>query len=509
MEDQLYVNHKIRWRLLWATAICCLTTLQFGFHLSVFNAPQQIISCQSHGRGDGYSDGMWARWGMNQCIPMDKSGIATINTVFTVAGFLSSTLVGSHKVLNSVGRNTVQKATAILYILGCISIAFANSLPVMNLGRFLAGVAAGSSMVVAPIFINEITPFNHRGLMGSLLQFGVATGILLAQLIAFLWSNDNDWRNLFIFGAGIGLLQLVLLFTTIESPKWLIMHNGEISHASKVLNQLRSDEVAAQYEILHWRRLATNQPSTTSSVGLSETSSLLESSPKDNLYPVSTAMSRRGSIDPSTLSPISYITGSKYKKEWIAVVLIMSAQQLSGMNAITFYGVSVLSKIVPPDTNVIYLTSSLALTNVIVSLAVSPLIDRWGRKLLLLASVTTMSLCSVIISTGLINQKDYMAAVGCFGFVIGFSVGLGQIPFLMISELSSQEAIGKAQALGTMSNWLSNVAIAYAFPYLKEILGDAVFFLFTVTGIIFFVAMYIYVPETKGREGYDEIWGLE
>lgn len=509
MEDYLYTKHSITWRLAWATAISCLSTLQFGFHLSVFNAPQQIIACQSHVIAASYEDTFWGKLDRSQCIPMNQNGIATINTVFTLAGLLSSTLVGSYTVSSCMGRNTSQKLSAVLYFAGSLIIAFANSLPIINLGRFLGGVAAGMSMVLAPIFINEITPFNHRGLMGSLLQFGVPSGILLAQLIAFPWSNDYDWRFLFVFGGGIALLQLVLLFTSIESPKWLIMHSGEFTRASEILHRLRSDSAATKYEILHWRRLSSNLSESSSSLELNETTSLLESSAKDGFIPLSTAMSRRGSIDPSELSPMDYITKGKYKKEWVAIVIIMSAQQLSGMNAITFYGVSVLSNIVPPNTNVLYLTSALAATNVIFSLLASPLTDKWGRKFLILLSLAAMSACSVIISCGLLTKRDFVAAFGCFGFIVGFSFGLGQVPFLMVSELSSHEAVGKAQSLGTMSNWVSNVAIAFGFPLMRNLMGDSVFIIFTISGVIFFVMTYVFVPETKGRMAYEEIWGTE
>lgn len=508
MDEHLYIEHSLRWRLVWATCVCCFSTLQFGFHLSVFNAPQNIISCQDHVQGHKtpYGETLWGRWDRKQCISMDKSGISTINTVFTVAGLISSLLVGSHSVLNFSGRRTLLQSAATLYMIGSVTIAFANSFLAIDVGRFLVGIAAGSSMVVAPIFINEVSPFNKRGLMGSILQFGVPIGILLAQIIAFIWSNDFEWRYLFVFGGAIGLIQLILLFTSIESPKWLIMHCGKITQATRILNSLRSDEAAAQYEILHWRRLSTNMPDNNSQAVLSETSSLLESSPKTDFVPLSTEMSRRGSVDPSTLSPKEYLTESKYRKEWVAIAIIMCAQQLSGMNAITFYGVSVLANIVPPGTNVLVLTSSLAATNVVAAAVASPLTDKWGRKFLLLLSIAIMGFCSVIIPTALLLKKDYIAAVGCFGFTIGFAFGLGQIPFLMVSELSSHEAIGKAQSLGTTCNWLSNVAIAYSFPFLKDSLGDSVFYIFVMTAAFFFVVIFYYVPETKGKVAYEDIW---
>ena len=508
MDDQLYTSHRVTPRLAWATAITCLSTLQFGFHLAVLNAPQDIFSCKKHIPGPlpSYEDTLWNTYGRAQCIPMKLNNIALLNTLFTVGGLLSSLFAGSHTVSAMFGRKKLQKICALCYLLGSLLLTGANSLPAMYMGRLFGGIGAGASMVVAPILVSEITPFNHRGLMGSLLQFGVAMGILAAQLIAFPWSNDQQWRYLFLFGAFVALFQFLLLFTTVESPKWLILHRGDVSSATEILHTLRSDILAMRYEINHWRRLSNNTSTIPADKLLSERSSLLESGPQDDFHPLSTSMSRRGSIDPSTLSIVEYLVSPRYRKEWIAIIVIMTAQQLCGMNAITFYGVSVLSNIVPLDTNVLYLTCLLALCNVILALTISPFIDRWGRKPLLLASVTMMGTCSVFISLGLLHNRDYMAAIACFGFIVGFSIGLALIPFLMVSEFASHETIGIAQSFGTMWNWIANIIIAYLFPLLKDIVGNSIFFVFFGISVFYFVAIWARVPETKGKLDYRDIW---
>lgn len=508
MDDQLYTSHKVTPRLAWSTTITCLSTLQFGFDLAVLNAPQQILSCKVHFPGPlpSYEDTIWSHYGRLQCIPMHLNNIALLNTLFAFGGLVSSMVAGSHTLSSWYGRKRVQKLCALCYFLGSALVAIANSLPVMYLGRFLSGIGAGASMVVAPLLINEITPFNHRGLMGSLLQFGVAMGIFLAQLIAFPWRNDQQWRYLFVFGSFIAFLQFLLLFTTVESPKWLIMHRGDVSGATEILHTLRSDALATRFEINHWWRLSNNTRSVPADKLLSETSSLLESGSAENFHPLTTAMSRKGSIDPSTLTISEYLTTPRYRKELIAITVIMTAQQLCGMNAITFYGVSVLSNIVPPGTNVLYLTCSLAVCNAVLALLISPFIDRWGRKPLLLLSVCIQGVCAVFISVGLLHGLDKMAAIACFGFIIGFSVGLALIPFLMVSEFASHETIGIAQSFGTMWNWIANIIIAYLFPLLKDSLGNSIFFLFSTVAAIYFIAIWLRVPETKGKLDYDDIW---
>lgn len=509
MDDPLYTSHRVTPRLAWATTICCLSTLQFGFHLAALNAPQEIISCRKHFAGPypSYEDTIWSEYGRKECIPMTPTGIAIITTMFTVGGLVSSMVAGSHTVLSFLGRRRIQKVCALFYLVGSLLVACANSMMLINLGRFIAGLASGTSMVVAPILISELSPFNHRGLLGSLLQFGVAIGILTAQLIAMLWSNDQEWRFLFVFGAGLAAVQFVLLFTTVESPKWLIMHRGDISNATEILHTLRSDRLAMRHEIEHWRCLSNNSGSGPSDK-LTETSQLLNDLEDIVPFvPLTVQKSRRGSIDPSTFTTGEYLSIPRYRKEWIAIALIMSAQQLCGMNAITFYGVSVLQNIVPDGTNVLILTSLLALCNVVSALVISPFIDKVGRRHLLLSSVAVMGTCSIFISYGLVKSLDYVAALGCFGFIVGFSLGLGQIPFLMVSELASHETIGIAQSYGTTLNWVANVAVAYLFPTLKQMLGGYVFLVFFGISVVYFIAIYIRVPETKGKLEYRDIWG--
>lgn len=509
MQHQ-HVSHAITWRLAWATLLACISTFQFGYHLSVFNAPQQILTCQASHPGPypRYEESPWARWGRMQCLAMGATEMASINTAFTVGGLVSSLVMASKSVTERHGRRRLQMGATALFLAGSVTMALANSPHVLIWGRFLTGLAAGACMVVSPILINELTPFNHRGLLGSLVQFGVPIGILLAQLVAFPWSNDHQWRNLFVFGGAVACVQYALLFSTVELPKWLVLARGNVSGALDILHKLRSDKIATEGEINHWRSLSWREPP---AVELSDESSALLGGScalrkgSLDLSPVA-SRPRRGSVDPSDLTLLEYITSHPYRKECIAVILIMTAQQLSGMNAITFYGVSVASNIFPAEINVLWLTSALALTNVVASLLVSPLFDRWGRKPLLLISVASMALSAAVISAGLLLEWDYVAVSGCFSFIVGYSIGLGQLPFLMTCELASHESVALAQSLGTMFNWLANSAVAFLFPLLQGLFGDCVFFLFFALGSLFFVLIDWKVPETKDKLDYDHVW---
>ncbi|PVH15830.1 uncharacterized protein CXQ87_003685 [Candidozyma duobushaemuli] len=498
MAHPLYQAHRVTPALAWATSINSFSTIQFGFHLAVTNAPSKIIACS---RDEYATETFWGSWGRQSCIPMDANDIALMSTMFTLGGLVSSVVAGSPFVSLIAGRKRIQKACSAVFLLGSMLLCLANTKWVFLAGRALTGMASGVSIVVAPIMVNELAPLNHRGLMGSLLQFGVALGILTAFLTALPWGNVDQWRWIFAFGAFLALAQLILLFTIVESPKWMITHKGNYSKATQTLHTLRSESSSVNHEIQHWREMR-NRPK----VGVCEESPLIEEETPSTFTPLTPSKSRRGSIDPSSVSMLQYICSTSYHKEVVAVGLIMTAQQLCGMNAINFYGVSILENVVPKGTNVLYIMSSLALCNVVAMLAVSPFIDKFGRKTLLVASLAIMGIVAASISSSILGGRGAVAAVSCFIFVTGFSIGLGQIPNLMVSELSSHETVGVAQSFGTMLNWAANVVVAYGFPQLQRGVKDYDFFVFSIICAVYVITVIFFVPETQGRLNYQDIW---
>lgn len=411
-----------------------------------------------------------------------------VTTMFTVGGLISSIIVGLNLINTNFGRKVLCFTNAFLFCCGSILMCLANSMSQLNIGRFLTGMAAGSALVVSPILVNELTPFNHRGLLGSILQFSVALGILTAQLVAVRWANDHEWRYIFLFAAVIGLVQGLALFTTVESPKWLVFNTGDVSEAVLILLDLRSDRSTVNPEIDNWRRMS----------GSDERRPLLENGPERELSPVE-------SISIS-VSAFEFFTRKEYRRQLVAILVIMTAQQLCGMNAITFYGVSLLANIVPKGTNVLWITCSLTMSNVVTALAISPVVDRAGRRPLMLVSTFAMGISAFFISMGFTRNIDWLTAGACFTFIIGFSVGLMQVPFLMVSELVDHDAVDVAQSFGVTMNWCSSIAIAYGFPLLQRTLEGEVFYVFCGICIFYFVLILLTVPETMGRTDFTKVW---
>ncbi|KAK6198134.1 hexose transporter of the major facilitator superfamily [Scheffersomyces amazonensis] len=483
--------HSVTFQLAWSTAIICLSTLQFGYHLAELNAPEDILSCNFHKPGPyaSYEDTIWYKYNYKQCIPMNEKGIALITTMFTVGGLVSSIILGSTSIPSRYGRRYMCLLSSLGYFFGSLIMVFANNVFMINLGRFINGIAAGSSLIMSPILINELTPINHRGFLGSLLQLAVTIGIFISQVVSYFFSNDQQWRIIFVFATSLGLLQFVMLFTVPESPKWMIMQGHDVKSATSILHDLRSDKSTVTYEINHWRQLSIN-----------------ERTKGDNEIQETTAL-----LSETTVTTSEFMFAKKYRYQFIAVILLMTAQQLVGMNAITYYGVKILNNLFgnhheTGGDQVLILSCSFSLCNVISAICISPLVDKVGRRPLVLSSIFMCSICSIVIGVGIINQYDIAVITACFGFVIGFSIGLGPIPFLMISELSGHEVVSIAQSVGTSTNWLANIFIAFGFPILQNSMGGSVFFIFFTTSIAYLVAVWRYIPETKGYNSVQDVW---
>ena len=496
-DDYLDRPHTVTPRLGWATVVVSISTLLFGYHLAELNAPADIIACRFSKPGPEL---IWDRQGFPQCLPMEDGGVALANTMYTLGGLAASVVLGASSLPKQHGRRKLITCLAILYVMGSVLMTLATSTTMLYAGRFFVGVGAGGSLIVSPILINELTPINHRGLLGSLLQVSVACGIFIAQFVSYFWSNELQWRSIFAFALVLATLLLVGLFSVAESPKWLVIHKGDVNSATSLLVNLRSDMETVPHEIAHWRRLSSNEYKLETVSISSETRPLL---------PIQSGVSlRRGSFDDPSISFHDYFTLAAYRRELAAVLILMTSQQLTGINAITFYGVQMLNKLFDHAdlSNVLVLAATFSLVNVVSSIVVSHYFERFGRRPLMLMSVATTALCATLIACGLAIGNPVMIVVACYGFIVGYSIGLGPVPFLMIAEFASHETVALAQSVGTSLNWGTGMIVAFSVPLLLSWIGGGVFFIFAIFSAAYFVLVWWVVPETKGYSNTYDVW---
>lgn len=167
--------------------ISTLGPLQFGFHLSELNAPRDILTCKQRSVAEDLRSRPYAN--LPQCIAMNEAEFASLSSIFVVGGLIGA--VSSSPASASYGRLLLMRITSLLFILGSTLETLAGTVPIMSIGRFLAGAGAGASTVVVPLYISEVAPPKERGFFGSMTQVMIGVGILLTQSLGYFLSRGR------------------------------------------------------------------------------------------------------------------------------------------------------------------------------------------------------------------------------------------------------------------------------------------------------------------------------
>jgi sugar porter (SP) family MFS transporter len=377
-------------------------------------------------------------------------------------GSLIGAMVGG-MLADRLGRRRLLIATAIVFALGAIGAALAPGTAWLIVGRIVAGSAIGIASFVAPLYISEIAPVALRGRLVSINQVALTTGIVVSYLVDYAFAGAQAWRWMFAmalipaaaFGIGLALIP--------DSPRWLVSR-GQMAQARIVLKQMRDPkEVDGE--------LSTIQQS----VGLQH--------------------GRWSELFRPLLRP-AMIVG----------VGLAIAQQLTGINTVIYYAPTILKFAGLSSASVAILASvGIGVVNVVLTLVAMQLIDRVGRRPLLLVSLAGMTLSLFVLGLAfalprLSGLLGWLAVSSLMVYVGSFAVGLGPVFWLVLSEIYPLRIRGRAMSVGTVANWGANLAVALSFLTLTQVLGKpATFWLYAAISIGAWLFAYFLVPETKGQ----------
>jgi sugar porter (SP) family MFS transporter len=381
---------------------------------------------------------------------------------FTISSALIGTLIGAlfgGWPADFYGRKPVLFVIAILFGLSAIGSALAHSLPSFIIYRFLGGIAVGASSVVAPMYISEISPARIRGRMTAMFQFNVIFGILIAYVsnYALRGINENDWRWMLGIGAVPSLIYFFLLFFIDESPHYLVKHNKEALAAS-VLNKVNNEDIN-----LHIREIRE--------------SVMMK---KENLF------------------------SGVFTKSISIAFLVAMFNQFSGINAILYFAPRIfeLSGISASDS---FLQSvMIGVTNAIFTVLGLVIIDKVGRKKLLIAGSIGMSICLLLVARIFYMQQfsGHQLLYLLIGYIMFFAFSTGAVIWVLISEVFPGSVRGKGQSLGSFTHWFFAALITFLFPAVveKTTYGSAhAFAFFAAMMVVQVITVWKYFPETKGK----------
>ncbi|RKP07265.1 general substrate transporter [Thamnocephalis sphaerospora] len=450
-----------------------LAAFNSGYNVGVANAPEQVVrECV----GVTFEQKNAALPG---CIPMDGNVWGFAIGAFALGGMVGG--ISASPIMNAIGRRKTLIFNNILFLIGGLLMAFSTTVAQFIIGRVVVGMASGVGSVVAPVYVSEVATLKYRGAFGTLVQLNMVIGILFAQLLGLGLSNAPGWRILFGITIAPSIVQVVFLLFTVETPAFLISRGNE-DEAANVLTRLRRgfntySELNAIIDSQGGKRAGR------------------KASQSDDAASI-----ERASVESCTEQAMSLIQiiRSPMLKVLIIAVVVHAMQQLTGINSVFFYSTSMFSAAFGGEA-ARGVTVGIGALNFVMTIITIIVVDRAGRKVLLLGSTAGMVLMSVIIIIGSVYKQNIVVVVAVFLFVACFAVGLGPVPWMLVPELFPTKAVGAASATALGVNWLSNFLVGQLFPLINTGLQDYSFLVFAVTGTLGFIFVYFQLVETKGK----------
>jgi sugar porter (SP) family MFS transporter len=341
--------------------------------------------------------------------------------------------------------------------IGC---ALAWNWPALIVFRFIGGLGIGGSSVLGPMYIAEISPPAWRGRLVGFFQVNIVVGILLAYISnAFIGSRHlgvNDWRWMFGASGVPAVLFLIMLFVIPRSPRWLVTQ----SNLKEALEVLRLTGVTKPQEEL------------------------------DEIV-ASVHLERSAASDP--------LFSRQYRKPIIIAWTVGMFSQLSGINAILYYLNDIFALAGATKVSGNLQAIAVGATNLVATLIAMAVIDKLGRKKLLLTGTVGLAICLTIISI-LFFTKQHLAWLVwlLMAYIACFAVSQGAVLWVYISEVFPNRVRSKGQSLGSSAHWIFNALISLVFPVMARSSGAYPFVFFAAMMVLDFFLVLFYYPETSG-----------
>jgi MFS transporter, SP family, galactose:H+ symporter len=399
--------------------------------------------------------------------------LGLIDQGMVVSIILIGALVGaffSGSLSDGMGRKPTIAITTVFLVIGALLISLSRSYEMLLIGRFVSGIGVGIISLSAPLYLAEISPPHRRGAFVSLFQLAIAFGILASLWVNYLFAASGNWRWMFAIGAFPALFQLFALFFLPETPPWLF-EKGREKQATFTLGRLRKDT--------HWKKQMKEMKS-------------------------SASPHKRGSWKGLFLHKFRLV---------LFVGFVLSAfQQITGINIVIFYAPKILQMAGFQSTaSALVATLGIGIINVFATALSVRLLDKLGRRSLLLVGLSGMALSLGALALALLTTSafiDKISVISLMAYVAFFAVGIGPVTWVILSEIYPLRIRGKAMSIAIFVNWVCNYLVSLTFPDMAELLGGGgVFLIYACISALSVWFIYRFIPETKGKS-LEEIEGL-
>lgn len=431
------------------SGVAAIAGLLFGFDIAVINGAIVFLRGQFH--LNDFQTELAVSFLLMGCIP----GAAT-------AGWLS----------DRYGRKSILSLSALLFAVSSLAAALPRTFIQFGVARFLGGIAIGIASMVAPLYIAEVSPANIRGRLVSLNQMAIVTGILLAYFTNWMlsYSGVAGWRWMFAAAIFPSLALFTGVFFVPESPRWL-MEKGREANARTVLERIEG-VIDAQTQILQIRETLQREIGTFGDL-----------------------------FAPAVRRPL------------FLVLTLAVMQQITGINTVLFYGSVIWEREFSSHnhSSAIGVNAIIGIVNFTVTLLALWLIERSGRRPLLMVSSGGMAVCQLLLGLAFLMHPlpKYFVLASMLLCVAAFALGLGPVTWTLMAELFPTYVRGKAMSLANMALWIASFVLTFTFLSLVHAITiTGAFSLYSVLCALTFALVWKFAPETKGKtlEEIEDFW---
>lgn len=470
-------QHSASLYVIFISAIAALGGFLFGFDSGVINGTVTALS---------------------QAFQSDS-----VATGFNVASVLLGCAVGAlvaGPLADRYGRKPVMIITALVFAISAWGSGDAQSATAFILYRVFGGLGIGAASVLAPAYIAEVAPAHLRGRLATLQQLAIVLGLFVAFVSNYLiasvagsaqslfWFDIPAWRWMFWIELVPSVLFFIGVFFIPESPRFLV-GKGDIKRAQQVFARINGADVK-QISSAH-AEFASQQ--------IAEVQQSLSGQPKHGFRDLWVAGSRAGS---RKLQPIV----------WIGIALSVF-QQFVGINVVFYYGAELWQAAGFAESESLFINVLAGTTNIVSTFIAIALIDKIGRKPLLMIGSIGMAISLGILTLIFANagfadsgklaltaQMGTLALVMANLFVVFFGISWGPVVWVLLGEIFNNRIRGAALALAASAQWLANFAISMSFPVLLSSVGLAgAYGFYTASAVISIIFVWRYVKETRGK----------
>lgn len=445
-------NSSFAHRINYICFTASLGGLLFGFDTAVISGAINLVKAQFS------LDALVEGW-------LVSSGLAGCIIGVFMTGFLS----------DRIGRKKTMMLSAWMFLISGIGCSLSFSMVPLIIARIIGGIGVGIASVVSPMYIAEFAPADKRGRMISYYQLSITVGILLAYfsnalLVSLSQNNfesavltwfikEETWRPMFLVMSIPSFIFLIMVLKIPESPRWLVLINKR-DKAERILNTVRAPK-QAEVELQDIEKAAKK----------------------------------------STGEKISLLSKSIRLPLLIGIVLAV-LQQLSGINAIIYYGPSIFKSAGIADNNALLFQVIIGAVNLLFTFIAIRSVDKYGRRFLLLTGLTgiifSLLFCGFLFYTG--HTGSILLLFLILLFIACFAFSLGPVTWIIINEIFPTAVRVKAVSICTLALWIAVWIVGQFFPWLLEKAGAAVtFWIFAAFSIINFFFCLKVVKETKGK----------